>query len=453
MKLTIGKKIFSGYLPILILIFAITLFTLLQLNKVKRINREIIEKDLVVNNAADNMIEVLLAQESFGQRYIILKSQDILSLFWKRDQEFKTYYEDIIAFSAEEQFSKLIPLEEHHSDYNKFFQSCIKHLDSTTTFSYTYADSLRKSSFDVQISILNGLLAESRKNQMDKTHATAELGRFAFRTLTIVSILGVVLAIVIAFFITNSILSSIRSLKVAAGLVAVGKFKSLPVVKSKDELGDLSIAFNEMAHRLIKLEEMYMDSSPLTRLPGGIAIENWVKKKIDRGEPFAFCMFDLDNFKPFNDRYGYSRGNSVIKNTAKIIKDCTKELGNKSDFTGHIGGDDFALITTPDKYKDICEKVIKEFDKQIVDYYNPEDKEKGCIHSKNRKGEKLIFPIMTISISVLNSEKSYVENYIEVGEIIAELKKYAKSFPKSSLVVDRRGGKKRSKKNEKKKGD
>ena len=453
MKLTIGKKIFSGYLPVLILIFAITLFTLVQLNKVNRINREIIDRDLVVNKAADNMIEVLLAQESFGQRYMILKSQDILSLFWKRDQEFKTYYEDIKAFSKEEQFSKLIPLEENHADYNKYFQSCIKNLDSTTSFSYTYADSLRKSSLDAQISILNGLLAESRKNQMDKTHATAELGRFTFRTLTIVSILGVVLAIVIAFFITNSILSSIRSLKVAAGLVAVGKFKSLPVVKSNDELGDLSIAFNEMAHRLIKLEEMYMDSSPLTRLPGGIAIENWVKKKIDRGEPFAFCMFDLDNFKPFNDRYGYSRGNSVIQNSAKIIKDCTKELGNKSDFTGHIGGDDFALITTPDKYKDICEKVIKEFDKQIVDYYNPEDKEKGCIHSKNRKGEKLIFPIMTISISVLNSEKSYVENYIEVGEIIAELKKYAKSFPKSNLVVDRRGGKKRSKKNEKKKGD
>jgi diguanylate cyclase (GGDEF)-like protein len=286
---------------------------------------------------------------------------------------------------------------------------------------------------------------------MDKTHATAELGRFTFRAVTIVSILGVALAIVIAFFITNSILSSIRSLKVAAGLVAMGKFKSLPVVKSKDELGDLSIAFNEMAHRLIKLEEMYMDSSPLTRLPGGIAIENWVKKKIDRGEPFAFCMFDLDNFKPFNDRYGYSRGNSVIKNTAKIIQDCAKELGNKSDFIGHIGGDDFALITTPDKYKVICEKAIKDFDKQIVDYYNPEDKEKRCIYSKNRKGEKLTFPIMTISISVLNSEKSYVENYIEVGEIIAELKKYAKSFAKSNIVIDRRGGKKRSKKNEKKK--
>ena len=203
MNMTIGKKIFLGYLPILILIFAITLFTLLQLNKVKRINLEIIEKDLVVNQAADNMIEVLLAQESFGQRYMILMSQDILSLFWKRDQEFKTYYEDIKAFSKEEQFSKLIPLEENHADYNKYFQSCIKNLDSTTSFSYTYADSLRKSSLDAQISILNGLLAESRENQMDKTHATAELGRFTFRTLTIVSILGVVLAIVIAFFITN----------------------------------------------------------------------------------------------------------------------------------------------------------------------------------------------------------------------------------------------------------
>lgn len=451
MIMTIGKKIFLGYLPILTLIFSITLFILVQLNKVNRINRETIDKDLVINNAADNMVEVLLAQESFGQRYMILKSQDILSLFWKRDQEFKTYFESIKLFAAEEQFSILIPLEEHHVDYNKYFQSCIRNLDSTASFSYTYADSLRKRSLDAQLSILNDLLTKSRKNQMDKTHATANIGRFTFRTLSVITIFGVLLAILIALFITNSILSSIRSLKVAAGLVAMGKFKSLPVVKSKDELGELSLSFNEMANRLIKLEEMYMDSSPLTRLPGGIAIENWVKKKIDRGEPFAFCMFDLDNFKPFNDRYGYSRGNSVIKNTAKIIQGCSEELGNKSDFIGHIGGDDFTLITTPDKYRLICEKIIEEFDKQIIEFYNPEDRQKGCIYSKNRKGEKLTFPIMTISISILDSEKSYVENYIQVGEIIAELKKYAKTFSKSNLVVDRRGGRGSRKRNEKSK--
>lgn len=453
MKLTIGKKIFSGYLPVLILIFAITLFTLVQLNKVNRINREIIDRDLVVNKAAGNMTEVLLAQESFGQRYMILKSQDILSLFWKRDQEFKTYYEDIEKFYAEEQSSKFHSLSEHHAVYNKHFLLCIKHLDSTSSFSYTHADLLRKNSFDEQISLLNTLLAESRKNQMDKTNNTAEVVRFTFRTVTIISILGVILAIIIAFLITNSITSSIRTLKVAAGFVSMGKFKRLPLVKKNDELGELSLAFNEMAKRLIKLEEIYMDSSPLTRLPGGIAIENYVKLKIDRGEPFAFCMFDLDNFKPYNDRYGYSRGNSVILTTGKIIQDCSKKLGTESDFIGHIGGDDFALITVPEAFKAICEKVIEDFDKQIPDFYNPEDKEKGCIYSKNRQGENLTFPIMTISISALNSVNSYVENYIEVGEIIAELKKYAKSFPKSNLVVDRRGGKKRSKKNEKKKGD
>ena len=453
MKLTIGKKIFLGYLPILFLIFALTLFTLVQLNKVNRINREIIERDLVVNNAADNMTEVILAQESFGRRFMILKSRDILSLFWKRDQEFKTYFKNIKKFYADEQSSEFHSLSKHHADYNKHFLLCIKYLDSTSSFSFTRADLSRKNSFDEQISVLNRLLAKSRINQIDKTHKTTEIIRYTLRTVTIVSVLGVILAIIIAFLITNGIRSGVKTLKLAAGLVSIGKFKELPLVKRKDELGELSLSFNEMAKRLIKLEEIYMDSSPLTRLPGGIAIENYIKQKIERGEPFAFCMFDLDNFKPYNDRYGYSRGNSVILTTGKIISDCSKKLGLESDFIGHIGGDDFALITVPEAYKAICEKVIEDFDRQIIDFYNPEDKEKGCIFSKNRMGEKLTFPIITISISALDSVKSYVENYIQVGEIIAELKKYAKTFPKSNLVVDRRGGIKRSKKSEKKKGD
>ncbi len=449
MKLTIGKKILLGYVPVLIVIVIITLFTLYRLNEVNLINNEIITKDLVINKAAENLIEVLLAQESYSQRYMILRSQDMLSLFWKRDQEFNTSYKEIKSFSDKSLTTTVASLQQHHSNYNEFFKSGMNYLDSTESYSYLYADSLRKNCFDMQISLLNNLVTGSKKSQMDKTHRIAEIGRVTFRTVTIVSIIGVILAIVIAIIIIKLTVRAIKILKAAANLVSVGSFKHLPSVKSKDELGDLSQAFNEMAKRLIQLEEIYMDSSPLTRLPGGIAIENSVKMKIEQGEPFTFCMMDLDNFKPFNDRYGYSRGNSVIKSTATIIQDCSRNFGTKNDFIGHIGGDDFALITTPGKFKEVCNNTIEEFDRQILEFYDPEDRSKGYISSKSRQGEKLKFPIMTISISALNSEKSYVENYIEVGEIIAELKKYAKSFNKSNLVVDRRGGKKR-KKHEKK---
>lgn len=440
MKLTIGKKVLLGYIPLLILIVSLSLFTLYKLNQVNHINSSIITKDLVINKAAENMIDILLAQESYGRRYMILKSEDILSLFWKRNQEFETSFKEIKEFSGESQFASLSSLEQYHADYNKFFQSGLKHLDSTTTYSFMYADSLRKNSFTKQTELLNNLVSVSKKNQMSKTQQTADIGNVTFRMVTIVSISGITLAIIIAMLITSNIRKGIQTLKVAAGIVSIGNFDYLPSVNSKDELGDLSRSFNDMATRLSQLEEQAVDSSPLTRLPGGIAIENACKKRIEVKEPFAFCMMDLDNFKPFNDRYGYSRGNSVIKETAKIIQKCTQELGTQNDFVGHIGGDDFALLSTPEKFEAICNKVIKEFDNKILDFYNEDDKKNGFISSKNRQGKKLTFPIMTISISGLNSNKSYVENYIQVGEIMAELKKYAKTFPNSNLVIDRRGG-------------
>lgn len=446
MKLTIGKKILLGYIPILILIFILSLFTLYQLNQVNKINHEIITKDLVINNAAENMIDILLAQESYGRRYMILKSEDILSLFWKRNQEFETSFKEIKGFSSENQFASLTFLEQYHADYNKFFQSGLKHLDSAASYSFVYADSLRKNIFTKQTDLLKNLVSASRKNQMSKTEQTAEIGRITFRMVTILSSFGITLAIGIALLIISNIRKGIQTLKVAADIVSIGNFDYLPSVNTKDELGDLSRSFNDMATRLSQLEEQAVDSSPLTRLPGGVTIENACKKKIEAKEPFAFCMMDLDNFKPFNDRYGYSRGNSVIKETAKIIRDCTQELGTPDDFVGHIGGDDFALVSTPEKYEAICEKIIEEFDSKILDFYNDDDKENGFINSKNRQGEKLTFPIMTISISGLNSIKSYVENYIQVGEIMAELKKYAKTFPNSNLVIDRRGGRRKEEK-------
>ncbi len=443
MRLTIGTKIILGYIPVFIVIIIITLFTLLRLNEVNRINNEIISRDLVINKAAEGLIDILIAQESYGQRYMILKSKDILSLYWKRDQEFLSSFEQIQGLSKEDQFKAIDSIKLFHDEYNLYFESCLKEYDSTETALFEHADRQRKNAFNKQTVLLNNLVVQSKKNQMDKTRGVGEIGKATFRTVTIVSIIGIVLALAIAMIIITAIRQAIQTLKVAAGIVSIGNFDYLPSVKNKDELGDLSRSFNEMATRLAQLEKQYMDSSPLTRLPGGVAVENAVKDKIDNQEPFAFCMMDLDNFKPFNDRYGYSRGNAVIKNTARIIQESSQKFGSPTDFTGHIGGDDFALVTTPDRFQDVCNDIITTFDNQIIDFYNIEDKQKGYIQSKNRQGKSLQFPIMTISISAINSEKTVVHNYIEVGEIIAELKKYAKTFTESNLVIDRRGGKKR----------
>ena len=105
---------------------------------------------------------------------------------------------------------------------------------------------------------------------------------------------------------------------------------------------------------------------------------------------------------------------------------------------GHIGGDDFAVITSPERYEQICTAIIESFDKMILDFYDPEDRERGYIQGETRQGEKITFPIMTLAIAVVTNQNRQLLHHIHVGEIAAEMKKYVKSFSKSMFAVDRR---------------
>ena len=183
---------------------------------------------------------------------------------------------------------------------------------------------------------------------------------------------------------------------------------------------------------------MYLDASPLTRLPGGIAIENVLKKRLESNHPLAFCVLDLDNFKAFNDRYGYANGSEVIKETARIIENAVKAKGTSDDFIGHVGGDDFVVITTPAHMREISGEIIAQFDSRIPSFYSAEDRARGHILGKTRQGIEMQFPIMTISIAIVTNERRKITDPLEASEIAAELKDYAKTIPKSVFVVDKR---------------
>jgi GGDEF domain-containing protein len=227
-------------------------------------------------------------------------------------------------------------------------------------------------------------------------------------------------------------------LKDATVHISEGNFDYDPQIKTADEIGSLSEAFLSMGKRLRKLEEMYLDASPLTRLPGGIAIENVLKKRLESSQPLAFCVLDLDNFKAFNDRYGYANGSEVIKESARIIENAVKAKGTSDDFIGHVGGDDFVVITTPSYMREISNEIITQFDSKIPSFYDPQDRVRGYILGKTRQGIEMQFPIMTISIAIVTNEHRTLTNPLEASEIAAELKDYAKTIPKSVFVVDKR---------------
>jgi diguanylate cyclase (GGDEF)-like protein len=181
-----------------------------------------------------------------------------------------------------------------------------------------------------------------------------------------------------------------------------------------------------------------LEANPLTRLPGNIAILNELSNCIEKKIPYAVCYVDLDKFKAYNDKYGFEHGDDVIRETARILLGAVKEYGNPQDFVGHIGGDDFVVITTPDLTDRICEKIIHDFDKISPSFYNQEDRENGFIVGYDRQNQIHKIRLLSVSIGVVTNETRDITHVAQVGEIGAELKKLAKNEEKSNYVKDKR---------------
>ncbi len=188
----------------------------------------------------------------------------------------------------------------------------------------------------------------------------------------------------------------------------------------------------------LRRTERDLEANPLTRLPGNVSILNEFSNRLESKTLFSVCYLDLDKFKSYNDTYGFEHGDEVIKETARILIRSLQEVGVKGDFIGHIGGDDFVVVTTPDKVDIICNKIIDDFDRTIPAFYTGTDRNNGYILGHDRQGQPQKFPLMSISIGVVSNEFRKIEHVAQIGEIGAELKSYAKAIEKSNYVKDKR---------------
>lgn len=176
---------------------------------------------------------------------------------------------------------------------------------------------------------------------------------------------------------------------------------------------------------------------PTTRLPGTPQIERDITERIRRQELFAVCYADLDHFKEFNDRYGYNEGDGVIKLLSRILRDMVK--GHcPNGFVGHIGGDDFIFNVPLDKMRLVCEEIIELFDELIPFQYTEEDRRAGYFLGRDRRGNILWVPLMTLSIGVVTNQQRSFEHTARVSELATEMKSFAKKLPGSVYAVDRR---------------
>ncbi len=192
--------------------------------------------------------------------------------------------------------------------------------------------------------------------------------------------------------------------------------------------------------RVIDRHEKLLNSNPLSHLPGNISIKSAFTKLNNMNKSFALLYSDLDNFKAYNDIYGYSKGDEVITYVARLLRQSamTDENDDFETFVGHIGGDDFVVIRTIENLSEFCEKLILNFDSGIKEFFKDEDRKKGYITSYDRKGNVMQFPLMTISLAVVVNEPPNSLHYGEISLKGSEIKKYLKSLTGSNFLIDRR---------------
>lgn len=189
---------------------------------------------------------------------------------------------------------------------------------------------------------------------------------------------------------------------------------------------------------IIRLMQTNRRVSPLTGLPGNVQIQVELKKRLLRKKEFGVLYLDLDNFKEYNDIYGFVKGDEIIQYTAKIIQKVIHDYEITESFIGHIGGDDFVAILSEVDYEDICRTILANFDAGIHEFFTPEDVERGYLEVANRKGIIEQFPLTSLSIGVVRVDPGEYSNILEIGEVGAQVKHLAKTQSGSAYVINRR---------------
>jgi diguanylate cyclase (GGDEF)-like protein len=179
-------------------------------------------------------------------------------------------------------------------------------------------------------------------------------------------------------------------------------------------------------------------TSPLTGLPGNTRVQEEIGRLIETGEPFALIYADLDNFKAYNDHYGFLRGDGAIRLAARVLREEAVRVGGPTSFVGHMGGDDFIVTCPPEAVEPYCKAVIERLGSEIRSLYDDEDLRRGAIEVPNRKGELQLYPLLSVSMGVATTERRKFSHPGAAVTVATEMKNYAKRTDGSAWAIDRR---------------
>ncbi len=425
--MTLIQKLIASYAAIAFFSMAAILFSITGLFSLNKIAKDIARNDFSIIRSTNMLRDSINAQERYAAKYSILKSPEFAELYHRREAEFLTIFSQMNRTGPT---VWLTPVSKSYKDFRAEAASIFQQ-KTTNLLPLKNTAELVRNSIDKLHNYQQTQLYAKLEKANEKQNLTIQ---WSF----VISFIGFLFSICVIFVFIYNTSSSLKKLKRATFRIAEGDFDFDPQIPPGDEFGDLAHDFTRMAAKLKVLEQMCLDASPLTRLPGNIAIEKVLDRKLQEDEPFAVCYADLDNFKAYNDHYGYIKGSEVIKMTGEIIYDAVKCHSNEDAFVGHVGGDDFVMVVPTQDVSAVCKAVIDDFTVQIRQHYNQQDLSKGAIEGVDRYGVRRIFPIMTISIAVLTCQKGEYDSAVKIAKAAVQIKEYVKESPGSNYLVNRR---------------
>lgn len=437
MKLTISRKLLLGYLVMALLAVTASAYAVISLRQLNHLTYGIINHDFLIVETSKKLMDSLLAQESAERKYLILRSSSIAEIFRTHNHEFAQMLQGVSDISLPgitslhknmlwltQQYGALFEREVVMVEENRLKEAVDRSEDEGKQIVEHLAYQIRS------------LQQKAEKDIDIRMNLIREQGARAAQITIVLTVLSLVAGLLLASLITYNISMPLKKLEKATRWIAEGRFDYNLKIDRPDEIGSLAKAFGMMTKRLKILEALNLDASPLTGLPGNLAIERTIEERLSTKELFSLCQIDLDHFKPFADKYGYAWASEIIKEVARILLSERERAGLQDVFVGHIGGDDFVLVADPKAAEQLGRRLVDVFDERIIPFYTAEDRHQGFILGRDRRRQEQTFPLLSVSVAMVIGDGNRFKNALEMAELTAELKEYAKALAGSVFVTE-----------------
>jgi len=283
----------------------------------------------------------------------------------------------------------------------------------------------------------DGALAGALELRMDLSGRRSDVRAYVRQGALAAALIAALTSLLLVWILTFVVVRPVTEYARLTQQLARGEFGVDIPAHGTDEIGQLGRALARTRDSLRELSALWKDQSPLTGLPGNRAIDRELRRRLEAGEAFVVLYADLDAFKAFNDRYGFDRGDQVLRFTAACLQDAAANA--PGTFVGHVGGDDFVLAAAPGVAEELARDAIRRFDAGVANFYDPQDRERGYVPAHDRQGRETRTPITGLTV-VGVPVAARLASPLRIGEVAAELKGAAKRIPGSTFLMDRRRG-------------